>query len=58
MKTNRMILVAFENVSCVNFVSHVVEAYIVAVGHNGIGELLEFSNIIYHFAAEEGCAVI
>lgn len=51
------VLVAFKNVAGVDFVSNVVEAAVIAVGHDSIGQLLKSVEVVYNFAAEECSAV-
>lgn len=51
------VLVSSENISCVNLVLHVVEARVVAVGDDGVGEFLELVEVVDDFGAEECGAV-
>lgn len=51
------ILVSFKNVSCVDFVRHVVEDRVVAVGYDSFRAGLEGGEIVDDFAAEEGFSV-
>ena len=52
-----MFLVSLENISGVNFVFHVFEAGIIAVGDDGLGHLLEGVEVVDNLAAEEGLSI-
>lgn len=49
--------ISSENIPCIDFVLHVVEAGVVAVGDDGLTSVLELGEVVDHFAAEECAAV-
>lgn len=51
-------LVATENIACVNIVFNIVKAGIIAIGDNGVEHLLELVEIIDNKGAEESFAII
>lgn len=51
-------LVALEDVAGVDFGDDIGEAGVEAVGDDGVGQRLEFLQIIHHKAAEESGAVL
>lgn len=51
------VLVSPEYISCVDLILHVVEARVVAVGDDGVGEFLELVEVIDDLGAEECGAV-
>ena len=52
------ISIATEDVAGVDLLLDVVEAGVVAVGDDGVAAGLEFLQVVYHKAAEEGAAVL
>ena len=50
--------VSAEDVACVDFVFHVIQAIIEAVGDDGMTLGLELFEVIHDLAAEEGGAVL
>lgn len=50
-------LVALEDVAGIDFVSHIVEDGIVAVGDDGLGEEFELGEVVNNEAAEEGATI-
>ena len=50
-------LVAVEDVAGVDFVAHIVERWIVAVGYDSLTLLLESCKVIHYPTAEEGRTV-
>lgn len=51
-------LIAFEDVARVDFVLHVVEAAVVAVGDDGLALGLELGQIVDHQTTKEGGAIL
>lgn len=51
-------LIPPEYIASVNFILHVVEAGVVAVGDDGLTSVLELGEVVDHFAAEECAAVL
>lgn len=51
------LLISSENVACIYFFFHIVEACVVAVGDDGVTFRLELRQIVYHLTAEECGAV-
>ena len=51
-------LVPSKDVTGIDFLLHIVQASIVAVGNDGVGQAFEFIQIIYHFRAKEGRTVL
>lgn len=52
------ILISSENVSSVNFVLYIVQAFVVAVGNDGLAQLLKLFEIIDHQTAKECGSVL
>ena len=50
-------LISSENVACIYFFFHIVEACVVAVGDDGVAFRLELRQVVAHLAAEECGAV-
>ena len=51
-------LITFKNISRIDFVSHIIQTCIIAVGNNGLTAILELFKIIDDFTAEEGAAIL
>ena len=49
--------VSFEDIAGVDFVGDILEACVIAVGEDGVGEAFELGEVIYHSASEECGAV-
>lgn len=52
-----LLLIPFKNVPSINFVFHIIEAGIVAVGDDGLALGFEGGEVI-HYAAAEECAAV
>ena len=50
-------LIALENIPCVDFFSYVVQCAIVSVGNDFVAFRLEFLQIVYYQTAKEGCSI-
>ena len=50
-------LISLEYVSGVDFVFYIVEGVVISICDDGLGAEFEFVEVVYYFAAEEGCAV-
>ena len=57
-KTQNSKLIPAEDVACVDFVFHVIQAIIEAVGDDGMTLGFELFEVIHDLAAEEGGAVL
>ena len=53
-----ILLVSPENIPRINLLLHIVEARFVAVGDDHVATALEFIQVVYNQAAEEGAAVL
>ena len=51
------ISIAAEDVAGINFLLDVVKAGVIPICNDGLGHFLEFLQVVYHQAAEEGGAV-
>ena len=51
------LLISSENVACIYFFFHIVEACVVAVGDDGVALCLELCQVVDHLTAEECGAV-
>lgn len=51
------LLISSENVACIYFFFHIVEACVVAVGDDGVAFRLELCQVVDHLTAEECGAV-
>lgn len=53
----KIILVSLEDVSCVDFFFHVVEAGVVAVGDDCLAAAFKCCEVVYYLGAEEGTSI-
>ena len=47
-------LIALEDVSCIDFVYHVIKASIIAVGYDSLGKSFKVVQVVYDSAIEKG----
>ena len=51
------VLTPLEDIPCIHFISHIIQATIVAVGDDGIALTLEGVEVVDHLGAKEGLAI-
>ena len=51
-------LVSFEDVAGVDFIFHIIQAAVVAVGYDGLAATFELLQVVDHLAAKEGGATL
>ena len=55
---DRCMLVALEDVACVDLLFHIVEHTVVTVGHNSLTSPFELLQVVHNQTAEEGGAIV
>ena len=57
-RLKRSTLIPTEQVAGVDFVLYIIQTAVVAVGDDGLAALFENVQIVHHFAAEKGSAIL
>lgn len=50
-------LITSENIPCVHFLFHIIQASVITIGYNGLALCFESVQVFYHLAAEESTAI-